>query len=73
MPPLIKTNGGVCMEEMLKMSANYGFPMIVAAYLLVRIEPVLRELRESIVILTAVVARQYGTDVEEIRKITGCR
>lgn len=61
------------MEEIIRLSANYGFPMIVAGYLLVRIEPLLRELKESVVILTAVVARQNGTDVEEIRSIAGCR
>lgn len=61
------------MEEIFKLSANYGFPMIVAGYLLVRIEPVIRELKESIVILTAVVARQNGTDLEEIRAIAGGR
>ena len=60
------------MEEIIKLSANYGFPMIVAGYLLVRIEPLLRELKESIVMLTAVVARQNGTGAEEIRKIAGC-
>ena len=60
------------MEELFKLIANYGFPMVVSGYLLVRIEPIMRELKESIVILTAVVARQNGTDVDEIRKISGC-
>lgn len=52
------------MEEIFKLVGNYGFPMVVAGYLLVRIEPVLRDLRESVVILTSVVARQNGIDLE---------
>jgi len=53
------------MEEMFKLMANYGFPMVIAGYLLVRIEPVLRDLRESVVILTSVVARQNNIDLDE--------
>jgi hypothetical protein len=46
------------MEEIIKLSASYGLPMIVAGCLLVRIELLLRELKESIVLLTAMMARQ---------------
>lgn len=53
------------MEETLKLMANYGFPMVVAGYLLVRIEPVLRDLSESVAILTSVVARQNNIDMED--------
>ena len=53
------------MEELFKLIANYGFPMVVSGYLLVRIEPVLRDLRESVVILTSVVARQNNIDMDD--------
>ena len=46
------------MEEMLKLAANYGFPMVVSLYVLVRLEPVIKELQKSIMLLTMVVARQ---------------
>ncbi len=57
------------MDEMAQLAANYGFPMVVAGYLLVRLEPVIKELQKSIVSLTIVVARQSGMEFEEISKI----
>ncbi|AHF07261.1 YvrJ family protein [Desulfitobacterium metallireducens] len=54
------------MEELLKLTANYGFPMVVAGYLLVRLEPTIKELQKSITSLTIVVARQSGMDKDEI-------
>ncbi|TEB12158.1 YvrJ protein family protein [Pelotomaculum sp. FP] len=57
------------MEEIFKLAANYGFPMVVAGYLLIKIEPVIKDLQKSINSLTIVVARQSGLDAEEISKI----
>lgn len=58
------------MEEMLAAFGNYGFPMVVAAYLLVRMEPLIRELQKSVALLTVVVARSIGgVDVAEARRI----
>ncbi|TEB05652.1 YvrJ protein family protein [Pelotomaculum schinkii] len=57
------------MEEIFKLAANYGFPMVVAGYLLIKIEPVIKDLQKSINSLTIVVARQSGLDAEEIGKI----
>ncbi|TEB06505.1 YvrJ protein family protein [Pelotomaculum schinkii] len=57
------------MEEILKLAANYGFPMVVAGYLLIKIEPVMKDLQKSINSLTIVVARQSGLETEEISKI----
>jgi len=57
-------------EEMLAAFGNYGFPMVVAAYLLVRMEPLIRELQKSVALLTVVVARSIGgVDVAEARRI----
>lgn len=61
------------MEEILKLAANYGFPMVVAGYLLVRLEPVIKELQKSITSLTIVVARQGGMEFEEINEIINGR
>ena len=56
------------MEDMLRLAANYGFPMVVVAfYLLVRLEPLIKELQKSVTILTVVVARQGGVDYAEVK------
>lgn len=57
------------MEEIMKLAANYGFPMVVAGYLLVRLEPLIRDLEKSITLLTMVVARQSNIDVEQVQQI----
>jgi len=44
------------MEEMLKLVGNFGFPIVVSAYLLVRIERKLDELSASITELAKAVA-----------------
>jgi hypothetical protein len=59
------------MEEIMKLAANYGFPMVVAGYLLVRLEPLIKELQKSITLLTVVVARQGGVDYEDARRLIG--
>ena len=44
------------MENLFEYSANYGFPMVVAGYLLVRIESKLDKLAASIHDLATVLA-----------------
>jgi len=61
------------MDEIFKLVSNYGFPMVVAGYLLIRLEPIIRELQKSITVLTVVVARQGGMGVEEINEIINYR
>ncbi len=61
------------MDEIFKLVSNYGFPMVVAGYLLIRLEPIIRELQKSITVLTVVVARQGGMMVEEINEIINYR
>lgn len=61
------------MDEFFKLAANYGFPMVVAGYLLIRLEPTIKELQKSITSLTIVVARQSGMDIEEINDIINCK
>lgn len=57
------------MEEYFKLAANYGFPMVVSGYLLVRLEPLIKELQKSVTLLTVVVARQGGVDYEDARQL----
>lgn len=51
------------MEDMLKLASSYGFPMVVAIYLLVRIEPLIRGLKVSVDTLTLMIALQSGIKV----------
>ncbi len=44
------------MDEMLKLVANFGFPIVVSAYLLVRIEGKLSDLTLSITELAKAIA-----------------
>ena len=44
------------MEEILKLVGNFGFPIVVSAYLLVRIEGKLNELSTSIMELAKAIA-----------------
>lgn len=45
------------MEEIFKLASNYGFPMVVAGYLLLRLEPTIRDLQKSINLLSIIIAR----------------
>lgn len=60
------------MEDMLKLASSYGFPMVVAIYLLVRIEPLIRSLTRSVDTLTMMIALQSGfqvKDYEDLRNV----
>ena len=58
------------MEEILRLVSNYGFPMVVAGYLLVRMEPLIRDLQKSVSLLTIVIAKQSDIDiVEQLQKM----
>ena len=49
------------MDELLKAIANWGFPIVVSVYLLVRIETKLDSLEEAIKELSLTLARINGT------------
>ena len=48
------------MEEVLVQMGNYGFPMIIAVFLLVRIEKKLDELTVAIIKLGEVISHELG-------------
>jgi len=60
-------------EEFIILAGNYGFPMLVAGYLLIRIEPVIKDLQKSITMLTLVIARQSDVDVNQMQQILDSR
>ncbi len=49
------------MEEVLKAIANWGFPMVISVYLLVRVESKLESLEHAIKELSLTIARINGT------------
>lgn len=57
------------MEETFKLISNYGFPMVVAGYLLLRLEPTIRELQKSINLLSLIIARQSGVNLDEMGEL----
>ena len=46
------------MQDMMVAIGNFGFPMVVTAFLLVRIEGKLGELNDSIQLLTRTIAQK---------------
>lgn len=48
------------MEEFLKQVANFGFPIVLSVYLLVRVEGKLEKLTESINELSRTIASMGG-------------
>ncbi|MDO7788201.1 YvrJ family protein [Desulforamulus aquiferis] len=57
------------MEDLLKLASNYGFPMVVAGYLLLRLEPTIRDLQKSINLLSLIIAKQSNIDLEEVGEL----
>ncbi|MBS3970939.1 MAG: YvrJ family protein [Clostridia bacterium] len=57
------------MEEFLFAASNFGFPVVVASYLLIRIEPTLKNLQKSIALLTFVIAKQSEIDIKQAQQI----
>lgn len=53
------------MEELLALASGYGFPMVIAIYLLVRIEPLIKGLKQSVDTLTLIVAMQKDIKVDD--------
>ena len=51
-----RAGGGACVEELFSYSASYGFPMVVAGFLLIRMESKIDKLTVSIYELAKVIA-----------------
>lgn len=57
------------MEDMMMLISNVGFPIAVASYLLVRLEPVIKELQKSISGLTLVIAKQNEVTQGQVNQL----
>ena len=57
------------MSEILEMVSTYGFPMVIAIYLLVRMEPLIKGLQKSIDTLTLVVSLQNNLNTNDLEEI----
>ncbi|MFW5980354.1 MAG: YvrJ family protein [Halanaerobiales bacterium] len=57
------------MEDMLSMAGSYGFPMVMAVYLLVRIEPIIRSLKESVDSLFLLIAFQGEFNIKDSENV----
>jgi len=59
---MVIKEGGKTMEDFLKAVANVGFPIAVAAYLLIRIESKMDSLSSSINQLSTILSIKLGSD-----------
>ncbi|ADC52305.1 hypothetical protein BpOF4_21549 (plasmid) [Alkalihalophilus pseudofirmus OF4] len=57
------------MDEFIMLISNVGFPIAVASYLLIRLEPVIKELQQSISGLTMVIAKQNEVTQGQINQL----
>lgn len=61
--------GGIAVDDLVTLISNVGFPIAVATYLLVRLEPAIKGLQKSISGLTVVIARMNGIKQEHVERI----
>ncbi|MGM0438760.1 MAG: YvrJ family protein [Bacillota bacterium] len=57
------------MEDILKLVSSYGFSMIIAIYLLIRIEPIILNLKKSVDYLTLIESLNHDFDSKDYEKI----
>lgn len=58
------------MEEIIEAIAHFigqvGFPIFVAVYVLIRLEPTINKLNDTVRILTIITAKQSGVDYDGV-------
>ena len=58
------------MEYMVEMLAQFigqvGFPIFVAVYVLMRLEPTINKLNDTVKVLTIITAKQSGIDYDRV-------
>jgi hypothetical protein len=59
----------VYIEDILEMIGSYGFPMVIAVYLLVRMEPLIRSLQKSVDTLTLVISLQSNYKPNDLKDL----
>lgn len=58
-------------EGMGALIAQLGFPAFVAVFVLMRLEPVIRDLQRTVTVLTVVVAQTSGVDYAKACEMAG--
>lgn len=53
--------------------SNIGFPIFVAIYVLIRLEPAINRLNDTVKVLTIITAKQSGIDYDEVVREYGFR
>lgn len=56
------------MEAVVTFIQSVGFPIFVASYVLIRLEPSINGLNKSIRLLSIIVAKQQGMSADDIRR-----
>ena len=59
------------MSDIADFIARVGFPVFVALYVLMRLEPTIKGLEKTINVLTYVMAKSNGVDFDEAQEIAG--
>lgn len=54
--------------EQFQWLANFGFAAVVAGYVLMRLEPAIKDLNKSVTLLSIIVARSSNLDYEAIKR-----
>lgn len=58
------------MEDMVETLAQFigqvGFPIFVAVYVLIRLEPTINKLNDTVKVLTIITAKQSGVDYDGV-------
>ena len=55
-------------EAISQFIAQVGFPIFVAVYVLMRLEPTINKLNDTVSVLTIITAKQSGIDYEQVIK-----
>lgn len=48
-----------------------GFPIFVAVFVLLRLEPMMKDLKNTLALQTVVLAKIAGVDYEAVKKLSG--
>lgn len=62
-------NGAIAMEMWADFIVSVGFPVAVAAFVMVRLEPALRQIRDAMLLITAFLIRQENINEEDVMKV----
>ena len=59
------------METAIQLINAVGFPIFVAVYLLLRLEPTMKELQKTIAVLAIIIAKCNDIEYAEVRRMVG--